>query len=214
MVPFLSTFLELSADNSTNFADIGMGLIFYFSFVIAALTEETAKFLVCFLLKTHEPTITLPYTVVILVASSALGFAVLENYGYIIQNAISGDILLTLTTVFTRAIMSIPVHTVTGTLIGCDMAKQHFLGAITFKFFLSSIWLPILIHGFFDVFAFLGSYWNAYYVGNVVLVIGGIVLCYQRIQQVKRITLPIEEPKENQKIDCDNIKSRIVTCLV
>jgi len=202
-----------SEKNELGISDIEIGFIFYFSFVTAALTEETAKFLSCFLLKTHEPTITKPYTVVILVTSSALGFAILENYGYILQNAMTGDILMTFLAVLTRALLSVPLHTVTGTLIGCDMAKQHFLGDITFKFYLSTIWLPILIHGFFDVLAFLGSFgifW--FYVGNVVLVVGGVILCYQRIQQVKKITLPVEEPKRYQ-FDCDSIKSSINSCL-
>jgi len=177
---------------SMDVGDIGIGqgiaFTFYFSFVVAALTEESAKFVCCFLLKGHRPTITNPYTIVILITSSALGFAILENYGYILAAATTGDILWTLLSVGTRAVLSVPLHSITGILIGCSMANQHFEGDITFKFYLSTIWLPILLHGFFDLFAIvagLGGYWTSIYAGNVAIVVVGIILSYKRIVAVK-----------------------------
>jgi len=178
--------------------DIGIGegfaFAFYFSFIVAALTEETAKFVCCFLLKNHEPTITMRYTVVILITSSALGFAMLENYGYILSSAATGNFLNTIIAVGSRAVLSVPLHAITGILIGCSIAKLHFetQNQITFKFYLSTIWLPILIHGLFDLFAIagnLGGFWYVLYAVPVVLVIFGILLSYRRVKEVKELDL-------------------------
>jgi len=173
--------------------DIGtiIGFIFYMSFIVAALTEETAKFLCCFLLKSHQPTITKPYTIVILITCSALGFAILENYGYVLTAAFNGKINTLLIEIATRDLVSVPLHTVTGILIGCKMAQQYIKGdPITFKFYLQSLWLPVLLHGFFDVFAFLGlggGYYQIAYAGNALIILLGIYLCYKNISLVKSV---------------------------
>jgi len=158
---------------------------------VAALTEETAKFLCCFLLKSHQPTITKPYTIVILITSSALGFALFENYGYILSNALNGNVVDLLIEICTRAILSVPLHAITGILIGSKMAQYYIQRAsITFKFYSQTIGVPVIIHGFYDIFAFvpiLGGYWQAFYAGNVLIVLLGIYLSYKNITLVKSV---------------------------
>jgi len=123
-------------------------------------------------------------------ASFALGFASFENYFYIFSIALSGNLLLTVMTVISRAILSMPLHTVTGILIGCHVTKHFFKDAMDCKIYWQALWLPFLIHGGFDVFALVGS-WGDYfmllYIVNIVIVIGGIWLCYIRIKEVKSI---------------------------
>jgi len=182
----LSGSIDLNSDLGTI-----IGAMFYMSFIEASLTEETAKFLCCFLLKSHQPTITKPYTIVILITSSALGFAIFENFSYIITSALKGDIIDLLLEICSRALLSVPLHSITGVLIGCKMAQQYIQGAsITFKFYFQTIAIPILIHGLFDVFAFLslvGGYWQFFISGNIILVLLGVYLAYRNISLVKSV---------------------------
>jgi len=65
ILPWILSGINVKLDEVEN-DNIGITLAFYFymAFIVAAFTEENAKFLSYFCLKKHEPTITHPYTVV------------------------------------------------------------------------------------------------------------------------------------------------------
>jgi len=196
LIPWMPVVTKNMKENgSLDYSKVDMGTqigaIFYMSFFVASWTEETAKFLCCFLLNSHQPTITKPYTIVILITSSALGFALFENYGYILSSALDGDVIELLLQIGTRAILSVPLHAITGVLIGCKMAQHYIQGnSISFKFYAQALGFPVLIHGLFDVCAFMslfGGYWQSFYAGNILLVILGIYLAYRNISLVKSV---------------------------
>eukprot|EP01124_Arcella_intermedia_P018359 TRINITY_DN25307_c0_g1_i1.p1 TRINITY_DN25307_c0_g1~~TRINITY_DN25307_c0_g1_i1.p1 ORF type:complete len:327 (+),score=98.05 TRINITY_DN25307_c0_g1_i1:9-989(+) len=169
-----------------------IGAAFYFSFLVAALTEETLKFTCAFLIRKNQPTITQKFTILALQAVGALGFASLENYGYVVNAASGGDLVETLVSIGSRGLLSVPFHTMTGVLVGYEVAKRHFeeapLNGISFKFYVKAVWLPVLLHGLFDVFAFginLGGLWNLCFLGPVAITIGGAVLSYFRIKELR-----------------------------
>jgi len=183
--------------------NIGITIAFYFymSFIVAAFTEENAKFIHYFCLKKHEPTITHPYSVVILLASFTLGFASFESFWYVISSAITGDVLVIILTLISRSLLSMPLHTITGILIGCHMSKHYFKDELNCKIYWQALWKPFLIHGAFDVFAFAGSrgeYYQLLYIVNLLIVIGGSWLCFRNIKEVK--SMIVDHQQDNALI--------------
>lgn len=172
----------LGLQGASEYAILAFAIIFM-SFVMAAFTEgavppflswshgpsETFKFLVALLVKSYRPIARHPYTVVLYVTMGALGFATLENFFYVAQSAASGSVANVAVNAVERAFLSVPVHTVTGLLIGARMARlpQVPHQQPSFRDYLGLIWLPILIHGTFDLVAFsapiLGGWYQLLY---------------------------------------------------
>lgn len=156
--------------------------VIYVSFIVAAFTEgtecflailaelmirslETLKFLLGLLVKRHRPLAKHPYTVVLYVTMGALGFATLENFSYILQSAVTGTFADVLVNAVERAVLSVPMHAITGLLIGSKMATlpQVPTDSPSFNDYLRMVWLPILLHGSFDVIAFVGAILGGWY---------------------------------------------------
>jgi hypothetical protein len=148
------------------------------SFVVASLIEESTKYFLVFRIAREESSKdrifynTGPESAMIYSAISALGLATLENVGYVLlsswneQQVLQNEHMSQMSTFLSslesgvlvalaRGIMAIPVHVLTGALIGLFFYKysnqnmRTINGSIRFRF-LHIIWLPFLLHGIYD----------------------------------------------------------------
>ena len=74
----------------------------------------------------------------------ALGFAALENVTYVLNEGGDGAWFLAIA----RALLSVPLHALTGALIGVGFARRSFLHEE--RGVVRVIWLPIVVHGTYD----------------------------------------------------------------
>jgi len=110
------------------------------AFIVAALCEETLKYI---LVKVASRSIDNPHSVVVIALSGALGFATVENLFYVYAGG--------LTTALTRALVSVPMHGMTGCIIGAYIARDKFIRRTEPpKSYCWIIRFPWLLHGTFD----------------------------------------------------------------
>ena len=101
--------------------------------------------------------------------SSAVGFAVFENIGYVAMYGIS--------TAITRAFLAVPLHAFCGLFMGVFYSyskKASIMGrnSTAHTCTLLALAVPMLIHGIYDTLAFLGTDIATY------LLLGFVVLLY------------------------------------
>jgi RsiW-degrading membrane proteinase PrsW (M82 family) len=78
-----------------------------------------------------------------------MGFATIENIGYVLQHGIGTGI--------TRMFLSVPAHATFAVLMGYHLALAKFNPKNkSLNFFLAIFW-PVVFHGTFDFFIFLGN---------------------------------------------------------
>lgn len=109
------------------------------AFIVIAVTEESFK-LLSFKIVSHQ--VTDVYSAIIYGATAALGFAAIENILYVVSAAQFSIIVA----VF-RAVLSIPVHTVTGIIIGLAFVNN---GKRKRSDRIILFTLCILLHGTYD----------------------------------------------------------------
>lgn len=122
------------------------------SFLVAALVEETVKYIAMRLGSWNYKGFNYRFDGIVYGVSSAVGFAIFENINYV---AIYG-----FQTGVVRAFTAIPLHAFCGVFMGVFYAyskKASILGKSPFKFTLLALLVPMLIHGTYDTFAFLGE---------------------------------------------------------
>lgn len=127
--------------------DHGLFFLAVQNFLIVALTEEICKRFPVRRLVWNHPAFDYRFDAVVYCVFSALGFAALENIGYVMQFG--------LRTALARAVLSVPGHFffAVGMGICLGTAKQAEAGGQTarrsFMLILSLI-LPVALHGFWD----------------------------------------------------------------
>ncbi len=122
--------------------DIGV-----YAFAVVALSEELSKFFVlrffCFTRKSFdEPLDGIVYSVMV-----SMGFATLENIGYVF--------LYGYNTAIVRMFLSVPAHATFAVVMGYFVGKAKFDSANSFRFMLTGIFWAVFFHGTFDFFLFL-----------------------------------------------------------
>lgn len=124
------------------------------SFGLAAFCEEIVKYLALKLGSWRHPSFNYRFDGVVYGTSAAVGFAVLENIGYVAMYGMA--------TALTRAVLAVPLHAFCGVFMGVFYSyakKATILGdrktAALHKFF--ALFVPMMIHGIYDTLAFLGT---------------------------------------------------------
>jgi len=136
---------DLNGDGSKKLLKHPVALIwvsaFVLSFIVAGFCEESLKY---WLVKRRGDEIDNPHGIVVLGLAGALGFASLENLLYVYAGGIE--------TAISRALVSVPMHGLTGCIIGAYVAYDRFVKESqepSFGF-LRIIRYPVLLHGTFD----------------------------------------------------------------
>ncbi len=128
--------------------------IIVLAFIVVAASEEGMKLLFCWMRTRHDPNFDCRFDGIVYMVFTSLGFAAIENIIYVFSYGISVAPM--------RALLSVPAHmgfaVVGGALYG--RAKQHHLAGETFRsrlLVLCSFLSSVLLHGFYDACAMIGS---------------------------------------------------------
>lgn len=126
------------------------------AFLYAAIPEEMAKLIMLWVVVSRNTFYNEPRDGIVYAVCVGLGFATLENVGYVSGYENWGKVA------FARAILSVPAHYLCAVLMGYYYANARFWpsrGVRRFWQLVRIILIPVLIHGTFDSMAFVIS-WN------------------------------------------------------
>lgn len=142
------------------------------SFAMAALVEETVKYLATRFGSWKYQGFNYRFDGIVYGVSAAVGFAIYENVMYVASYGLA--------TAVVRAFTAIPLHAFCGAFMGVFYAyskKASIEGKSPAKWTLLALIVPMLIHGTYDTFAFLGDRGTLpLLVFVVILYIAGIVM--------------------------------------
>ncbi len=152
------------------------GLVEYF--IVVALTEEGCKY---FFLKRgswNDPAFDYCFDAIVYSVAVSLGFAAFENVQYVFSYG--------LVTALVRAVTAIPGHAIFGIFMGhyYGIAKiAEFQGnqAASKKMLRKALWVPVLLHGFYD---FAASSSNGFW--TLLFIIYVIVLEVIAVKRIRR----------------------------
>lgn len=149
------------------------------SFCMAALVEETVKFLAMRLGSWRYQGFNYRFDGIVYGVSAAVGFAVYENVMYVAMYGLQ--------TAIVRAFTAIPLHAFCGVFMGVMYSyskKASILGqggkCVMYTIF--ALLLPMLIHGTYDTFAFLGER------GTIPLLVFVVILYIAAISTINRMS--------------------------
>lgn len=127
------------------------------AFLCAAIPEEIAKLFMLWVVVSRNTFYDEPRDGIVYAVCVGLGFATLENIGYVSGYENWGEVALA------RAILSVPAHYLCAVLMGYYYANARFWPSRGLKRFwqlIRILLIPVLIHGTFDSMAFVIS-WNS-----------------------------------------------------
>jgi len=125
------------------------------AFLLVAPVEELCKLGVVLLFVWGNPNFNEENDGVVYVGASAVGFAVLENISYVVQNGVGTGVL--------RAFTSVPLHVLTAVVAGLYIGRAHFSQstAARNRLVLTGFLFVWAAHGLYDTLALSHSAWAA-----------------------------------------------------
>lgn len=140
------------------------------SFFGAAIPEELAKLFMLWLLLRKNPYFDEHMDGIVYAVAVSMGFAALENVGYLFVNYDSWQTVGT-----TRALISVPAHYAFAVFMGYYYSMCHFSQSDKTYYGIMAIGMPILLHGLFDSFLFMMPMSESY---ATILLVAFCVFCY------------------------------------
>ncbi len=120
-----------------------------FAYGVVALSEEGSKFVMVRFFGYRKKAFDDPFDGIVYAVMVGMGFATLENIGYVLEHGIGTGI--------TRMFLSVPAHATFAVLMGYHIGLAKFDAARRSRqLFLALLW-PVIFHGTFDFFLFLGN---------------------------------------------------------
>jgi RsiW-degrading membrane proteinase PrsW (M82 family) len=161
------------------------GKNFYESFLRAAFQEEAFKFLIIVYYCMHLREFKKPMDAIIFGVSASLGFAMIENWGYVI-NALVGDGFSTAKEVaMIRALTAILLHMICGIMMGFYLIDYIF-GEGKKTYLILSLLFPVCLHGFYN-FILKSDYMSYYWV--IILVAAFLIRINFIFEKQKKIEI-------------------------
>jgi len=161
------------------------GKNFYESFLRAAFQEEAFKFLIIVYYCMHLREFKKPMDAIIFGVSASLGFAMIENWGYVI-NALVGDGFSTAKEVaIIRALTAILLHMICGIMMGFYLIDYIF-GEGKKTYLILSLLFPVCLHGFYN-FILKSDYMSYYWV--IILVAAFLIRINFIFEKQKKIEI-------------------------
>ncbi len=155
---------------------MGPGIFYtaFFSYLIVALSEEGSKFLALRFSAYRRKAFDDPFDGIVYAVVVSMGFATLENIMYVTDHGIGTGIL--------RMFLSVPAHATFGVLMGYHVGLAKFDLANKRRHMLLAIFWPVLFHGTFDFFLFVGNTWM-HFAGAVISFIVAVKLSLKLIRR-------------------------------
>lgn len=165
------------------------------SFLVVALTEEFFKFMMVRLYAYPRPFFNEPFDGIIYGVMVAMGFATLENIGYVWQNGLG--------TALVRMFLSVPAHASFGVLMGYYIGLAKFSGPQKSSWLmLRGLTLAVVFHGLFDLFLFVQQ--DSDITSHIS---GGYLFGFALLSYAVAIRLSWQAIKLHQAISKDNFHS-------
>lgn len=155
---------------------MGEGILYtaVFSYLIVALSEEGSKFLAVRYVPYRRKAFDDPFDGIIYSVMVSMGFATLENIMYVTSHGIGTGIL--------RMFLSVPAHATFGVLMGYHIGLAKFVPARKREYMFLAIFWPVVFHGTFDFFLFVGKTWM-HFAGAVISFIVAVKLSLKLIRR-------------------------------
>jgi RsiW-degrading membrane proteinase PrsW (M82 family) len=166
-----------------------MAAVALFAYGVVALSEEGCKLLVVRLFCYPRKAFDDPFDGILYCVIVSMGFATIENIGYVSEHGIAVGI--------TRMFLSVPAHATFAVLMGYHLALAKFNPKNKGLNFFFAIFWPVVFHGTFDFFLFLGNS-SYHYAGAIVSFIVAIYLSRRAIRKKlalsKAFVIGVEAP--------------------
>lgn len=165
---------------------MGQGIAYtaVFSYLIVALSEEGSKFLSVRILPYRRKAFDDPFDGIVYAVLASMGFATLENIGYVFQHGAGTGIL--------RMFLSVPAHATFGVLMGYHIGLAKFDRVNSGRHMLLAIFWPVLFHGTFDFFLFINNGW-LFFAGAVLSFIVALRLSLKLIRMKQAVSKSFHE---------------------
>lgn len=160
---------------------MGEGVLYtaVFAFLIVSLSEEASKFLAIRYIPYRRRAFDDPFDGIIYSVMAGMGFATLENIGYVMEHGLGTGIM--------RMFLSVPAHGTFAVLMGYHIGLARFDPANKRKHLILAIFWPVLFHGIFDFFLFVGNTW-LHFAGAFVSFIVAIRLSFKLIRRKQSLS--------------------------
>jgi protease PrsW len=140
------------------------------AFIIVAFTEEWCKYLMVRYYAYRQPEFDEPFDGIVYAVMVSMGFATIENIGYVMQHGLATAII--------RMFLSVPAHAGFAILMGYYMGKAKFNPGSRFLTMMRGLFLAVFFHGAFDFFLFLRD--NSLIQKNIsdIFLVGGAIVIF------------------------------------
>lgn len=132
-----------------------------FAYLVVALSEESSKYCMIRFFGYRRTAFDEPFDGIVYAVMVGMGFATLENIGYVLQHSMGTGIL--------RMFLSVPAHATFAILMGYHLGLAKFDAANRKKDLLLAVFWPVIFHGTYDYFLFLG---------NTILHVAGAIISF------------------------------------
>lgn len=146
----------------------GIASIAISAFILVALSEEWCKYLMVRYYAYRQPEFDEPFDGIVYTVMVGMGFATIENIGYVMQHGFA--------TAFLRMFLSVPAHAAFAILMGYYVGRARFHPGGRFSNLMKGLFLAVFFHGLFDFFLFLRD--NAMvqrHISDIFLFLGALV---------------------------------------
>lgn len=147
LITIPASFMEKSLLTGLNLKENGLFECFIIAFLVVGLVEEGYKYIITYFGCWHNKNFDHVFDGIVYATFVSLGFAMLENILYVMENGTQTALL--------RAFISVPAHGFYAVACGyyLGLSKLNYsIGNIKkarlYKFF--SIFIPVILHGLFD----------------------------------------------------------------
>ncbi|MBY0535418.1 MAG: PrsW family intramembrane metalloprotease [Chitinophagaceae bacterium] len=149
------------------FAEKSWSYYAFQAFAMVAFSEELSKFIMVRYFAFRKPAFNEPFDGIVYSVIVSMGFATVENIGYVMQHGFATAIL--------RMFLSVPAHASFGVIMGFHIGLAKF-STQPLQHFFKGLLLAILFHGCYDYFLFLlESKEVTRYVSEGLLVLGALL---------------------------------------
>lgn len=186
VIPILMVEMSLNVFERGDESLIAAG---YTAFIVAGLVEETFKFMMFYFLIWRHNEFDEMYDGIVYSVFVSLGFATVENIGYVLSTGFSVALL--------RSVTAVPAHAMFGVAMG------YYLGVAKFvrepyksRYFRKGLIVPVILHGIYD-FILLSQ---RYYIMSVFVIY--MIYLWKRGMRNVRELVECSPYKDDSNGDC------------
>jgi protease PrsW len=121
----------------------------FYAFIVVGFSEELSKYLVVRYFAFKRIAFDEPFDGIVYSVMAGMGFATAENIGYVYEHGMTTGII--------RMFLSVPAHATFAVLMGYHIGLAKFDPANRKRHLFFAILWPVIFHGSYDFFLFMGG---------------------------------------------------------